>query len=138
MPTWASSPSTPMREAVREYHRPKKMRVPKYKGLDGNMAVSTWLRAVQTETRRQERTLGVHWDPDEVYYEIASHLEGEALRWYGNIMSAITDETDENMARLLRPGTENNARTQKSWPVSTTGSRCGVSPWLNTQPRCER
>ncbi|KAE9061984.1 hypothetical protein PF010_g29600 [Phytophthora fragariae] len=97
---WASSPSTPMREVVREYHRPKKMRLPKYKELDGNMAVSTWLRAVQTETRRQERTLGVHWDPDEVYYEMASHLE--ALRWYGNIMSAITDETDENLSRLLR------------------------------------
>ncbi|KAE8972796.1 hypothetical protein PR002_g26402 [Phytophthora rubi] len=106
-PTWSSTPATPLamaptREVIREFRGRKKMRLPKFKGLDGTMAVSTWLRAVQTETRRQERTLGVHWDEDEVYFEMASYLEGEALRWYGNIMSAITDETDEILARLLR------------------------------------
>jgi hypothetical protein len=78
------------------------MRLPVFKGLDGTMPISTWLRAVQTEARRQERTLGLHWNGDEVYFEMVSHLEGEALRWYGNIISSITDETDENLARLLR------------------------------------
>ncbi|KAE9075617.1 hypothetical protein PF007_g24927 [Phytophthora fragariae] len=106
-PTWSSTRATPLamaptREVIREFRGRKKMRLPKFKGLYGTMAVSTWLRAVQTETRRQERKLGVHWDVDEVYFEMASHLEGEALRWYGNIMSAITDETDENLPRLLR------------------------------------
>jgi len=100
--TWLPTTTTPGRDMVREYHQPKKMRLPKFKGLNGTIAVSTWLRAVQTETRRQERTLGIRWERDEVYFEMASHLEGEALRWYGNIMSSVIDETDETLARLLR------------------------------------
>jgi hypothetical protein len=46
--------------------------------------------------------LSLHWSSDEVYFEMASHLEGEALRWYGNIISGVTEETNENLARLLR------------------------------------
>jgi len=42
----------PVREVIREYRGPKKMRLPVFKGLDGTMPISTWLRAVQTETRR--------------------------------------------------------------------------------------
>jgi hypothetical protein len=33
---------------------------------------------------------------------MASHLEGEALRWYGNVISSIAEEADESLARLLR------------------------------------
>ncbi|GMF55264.1 unnamed protein product [Phytophthora fragariaefolia] len=66
------------------------------------MTISTWLRAVQTEARRQERTLGIHWSNDEAYFEMAYHLEGEALWWYGNIIISITDGTGGNLARLFR------------------------------------
>ncbi|GMF29522.1 unnamed protein product [Phytophthora fragariaefolia] len=96
----AVTPAT--REVFRGYRQERKMRLPAFKGLDGQTPISTWLRAVQTETRRQERSLGVHWDSNAVYYEMASHLEGEALRWYGNIMGTIINETDDNLARLLR------------------------------------
>jgi hypothetical protein len=67
------------------------MRLPVFKGLDATMPISTWLRAMQSEARRQERTLGLHWSSDEVYFDMASHSEGEALRWYGNISSSITE-----------------------------------------------
>jgi hypothetical protein len=123
---------------VREYHQPKKMRLPKFKGLNGTIAVSTWLRAVQTETRRQERTLGIRWERDEVYFEMASHLEGEALRWYGNIMSSVIDETDETLARLLRGRYGEQRSDRKWWQASTTGSRCGASRSWSTQQRCGR
>ncbi|GMF40394.1 unnamed protein product [Phytophthora fragariaefolia] len=96
----AVAPAT--REAFRGYRQERKMRLPTFKDLDGQTPISTWRRAVQTETRCQERSLGVHWDSNAVYYEMASHLEGEALRWYGNIMGTIIDETDDNLARLLR------------------------------------
>jgi len=39
----------PVREVIKVYRGPKKMRLPVFKGLDGTMPISTWLRAVQTE-----------------------------------------------------------------------------------------
>jgi len=51
-PHAATPPPLPVREGIREYRGPKKMRLPVFKGLDGTMPISTWLRAVQTETRR--------------------------------------------------------------------------------------
>jgi hypothetical protein len=92
----------PVTEIIREYRGPKKMRLPVFKGLDGTMPISTWLRTVQTEARRQERTLDLRWSCDEIYFEMDSHLEGEALRWYGNAISSLAEETDESLARLLR------------------------------------
>jgi hypothetical protein len=51
-----TAPAT--REFIREYRHERKMRLPNFMGLDGQTPISTWLRAVQTETRRQERSLG--------------------------------------------------------------------------------
>lgn len=100
----APMPATPtvIREIVREVRPSKKrLELPKFKGLDGTMPVSTWLRAVHT-IKRQQYEAGVTWTPREVFFEMIRALRGEAMRWYGTIAESIDPETDENLASLLR------------------------------------
>lgn len=96
-----TAPTTPT-VLIREVRAaPKKLRLPKYSGLDGDMPISTWLRAVQT-AKRQQLARGSPWDPTDVYFEMVQNLKGEALRWYGTVVESIDPETDSNLARLMR------------------------------------
>jgi hypothetical protein len=113
-PTLTPAQPAPAREIIREYRGQKKMRLPVFKGLDGTMPISTWLRAVQTEARRQEQTLGLHWGSDEVYFEMASHFR--ARRYAGTATSS----------------TASGRRRTRAWPdycERDTGSNARIRRW---------
>ncbi|GMF47499.1 unnamed protein product [Phytophthora fragariaefolia] len=55
------------------------LKITNLKCLDDTMPVPMWLRTVRAEVRRQAVTLGVQWRDDQLYHEVAAHLEGEDL-----------------------------------------------------------
>lgn len=97
-PTAPAAPTILIREAPA---RDRRLRLPKYRGLDGQMPISTWLQAVHT-AKRQQYSRDHPWNPTDVYFEMVQHLKDEALLWYGTIADTIDPETDENLARMMR------------------------------------
>ncbi|ETI54147.1 hypothetical protein F443_03001 [Phytophthora nicotianae P1569] len=94
----------PMTIVMPREAKPKQLRIPKFKGIDDALPVTTWLRSIQNEIKRQQSTLGVAWQEHQLYLEAAANFEGEALRWFGTIAGSIpeNEQTLDNLARLLR------------------------------------
>ncbi|KAG6608938.1 Retrovirus Polyprotein [Phytophthora cinnamomi] len=87
---------------VRE--KAKALKLTKFKGLDDVMPVSMWLKTVRAEVRRQAVTMGVEWREKQLYHEVASHLEGEAQRWFATVMESVPEsqETIDTLSDMLR------------------------------------
>jgi hypothetical protein len=94
---WAPQPIV-----VRE--RAKALKISNFKGLDDAMPVTMWLKTVRAEVRRQAVTMGVQWRDDQLYHEVAAHLEGEAQRWFATVMETVprNDESIGTLAGMLR------------------------------------
>jgi hypothetical protein len=73
--------------------RAKALKIAKFKGLDDAMPVTMWLQTVRAEVRRQAVTMGVQWRDDQLYHEVAAHLEGEAQRWFATVMESVERAT---------------------------------------------
>ncbi|EGZ13674.1 hypothetical protein PHYSODRAFT_335423 [Phytophthora sojae] len=76
---------------VRE--KAKALKLTKFKGVDDTMPVSMWLKTVRQEVRRQAVTMGVEWNENQLYQEVASHLEGEAKRWFATVMESVQPDS---------------------------------------------
>ncbi|EGZ24703.1 hypothetical protein PHYSODRAFT_325794 [Phytophthora sojae] len=64
----------------------KSLKLSKFKGLNDSMPVTMWLKTVRAEVRRQAATMGVQWTEEQLYHEVAAHLDGEAQRWFATVM----------------------------------------------------
>ncbi|KAE8960937.1 hypothetical protein PR002_g30056 [Phytophthora rubi] len=78
------------------------------------MPVSMWLKTVRQEVRRQAVTMGVEWNENQLYHEVASHLDGEAKRWFATVMESVQleEESINTLATMLRA----KYMTQRSGP----------------------
>ncbi|KAE8877514.1 hypothetical protein PF010_g30833 [Phytophthora fragariae] len=78
------------------------------------MPVSMWLKMVRQEVRRQAVTMGVEWNENQLYHEVASHLDGEAKRWFAAVMESVQPEEESinTLATMLRA----KYMTQRSGP----------------------
>jgi hypothetical protein len=87
---------------VRE--RTKSLKITKFKGLNDMMPVTMWLKTVRAEVRWQAVTMGVQWRDDQLYNEVAAHLEGEAQRWFETVMESVAreDESIGTLASMLK------------------------------------
>jgi hypothetical protein len=87
---------------VRE--RAKSLKITKFKGLDDLMPVTMWLKTVRAEVWRQVVTMGVQWRDDQLYHEVAAHLEGEAQRWFATVMESVARENESigTLASMLK------------------------------------
>lgn len=68
---WGQAPARPI--VVRE--KVKTLKLKKFKGLDDDMPMTVRLKTVRAEVRRQAATMGVSWQDNQLYHEVASHLE---------------------------------------------------------------
>ncbi|KAE8999351.1 hypothetical protein PR001_g19081 [Phytophthora rubi] len=95
---WA--PQQPI--VVRE--KAKTLKIANFKGLDDAMPITMWLKTVRAEVRRQAVTMGIQWRDDQLYHEVAAHLEGEAQRWFATVMETVgrDDESIGTLASMLR------------------------------------
>ncbi|EEY66814.1 uncharacterized protein PITG_17381 [Phytophthora infestans T30-4] len=62
------------------------------------------LKTVKAEVRWQAVTVGTKWRDDQLYHEVASHLDGESKRWFATVIKSVSPE-EENIdpyAELLR------------------------------------
>ncbi|KAG1689216.1 hypothetical protein DVH05_002709 [Phytophthora capsici] len=68
------------------------------------MPVTMWLKTVRQEVRRQAAILGVEWRERQLYHEVASHLAGEAQRWFATVMESVPpeQETIGTLSDMLR------------------------------------
>jgi hypothetical protein len=68
------------------------------------MPVTMWLKTVRAEVRWQAVTMGVQWRDDQLYNEVAAHLEGEAQRWFETVMESVAreDESIGTLASMLK------------------------------------
>ncbi|KAE8982999.1 hypothetical protein PR002_g23371 [Phytophthora rubi] len=78
------------------------------------MPVSMWLKTVRQEVRRQAVAMGVEWNENQLYHEVASHLDGEAKRWFAAVMESVQPEEESinTLATMLRA----KYMTQRSGP----------------------
>lgn len=90
----------------RESKKEKKLRLPKFKGLDEpKLTVKAWLKAVKNELRRQASILRMEWRKHEVFIEMVGSFEGEALLWFDTVEDSFTsreDQTFGNLSRLMK------------------------------------
>ncbi|KAE8962360.1 hypothetical protein PR001_g29729 [Phytophthora rubi] len=109
-PARARTAATPI--VVRE--KVKTLKLTKFKGLDDTMPVSMWLKTVRQEVRRQAVAMGVEWNENQLYHEVASHLDGEAKRWFAAVMESVQPEEESinTLATMLRA----KYMTQRSGP----------------------
>ncbi|GMF47516.1 unnamed protein product [Phytophthora fragariaefolia] len=100
----AAAPHTPM--VVYREPKEKKLRLPKFKGLDEpKLTVQAWLKAVKNELRRQAAILRTEWREHEVFIEMVASFEGEALLWFDTVEDSFLsreDQTFGNLSRLMR------------------------------------
>ncbi|OWZ02184.1 hypothetical protein PHMEG_00026296 [Phytophthora megakarya] len=89
--------TAPRQVVVRE--KAKALKLAKFRGLDDAMPVTMGLKTVRAEVRRQAVTMGVQWSEAQLYHEVASHLDGEAKRWFATVMESVQPE-DESIGTL--------------------------------------
>ncbi|KAE8973344.1 hypothetical protein PR001_g26337 [Phytophthora rubi] len=103
-PATPAAPPTPT-VIYRDREREKKLRLPKFKGLDEpKLTVKVWLKAVKNELRRQAAILRTEWREHEVFIEMVASFEGEALLWFDTVEDSFLsreDQTFGNLSRLL-------------------------------------
>ncbi|GMF45503.1 unnamed protein product [Phytophthora fragariaefolia] len=82
----------------------KALKITNFKGLDDTTPVMMWLRTVRAEVCRQAVTPGVQCRNDQLYHEVAAHLEGKAQRCFATVMEnvAMSDESIGTLANMLR------------------------------------
>ncbi|KAF4030058.1 Retrotransposon gag protein [Phytophthora infestans] len=68
------------------------------------MSVTMWLKTVRTKVRRHAVTMGVEWRDGHLYHEVASHLDGEAKRWFATWMESVSpvEESINMLFEMLR------------------------------------
>ncbi|KAG6622225.1 Retrovirus Polyprotein [Phytophthora cinnamomi] len=100
--SWADDQTPPRQVIVRE--KARALKLTKFKGLDDGMPVTMWLKTVRAEVRRQASTMGVEWSDGQLYHEVASHLDGEAKRWFATVMDSVppSEENINTLAGMLR------------------------------------
>lgn len=82
----------------------KKLRIPKFKGKDGNVSVTAWLKMLQTEVRNQATSMRVAWTPHELYNAATALFDGDAMEWFSSLDTGLTpdEETIDNWADLMK------------------------------------
>ncbi|KAG6613226.1 Retrovirus Polyprotein [Phytophthora cinnamomi] len=106
-PAPAAPAASPIPTVIyRDREREKKLRLPKFKGLDeSKLTVKAWLKAVKNEPCRQAAILHTEWREHEVLIDMVASFEGEALLWFDTVEDSFVsreDQTYENLSRLLK------------------------------------
>lgn len=100
------APIAPPAAAPETRARPwsKKLRIPKFKGKDGNVSVTAWRKMLQTEVRNQATSMRVTWTPHELYNAATALFDGDAMEWFSSLDTGLTpdEETIDNLADLMK------------------------------------
>ncbi|KAG3113130.1 hypothetical protein PI125_g7613 [Phytophthora idaei] len=92
---YSASEARPPQQPIVVHEKAKAVKLTKFKGLDHTMSVTTWLKTVRAEVRRQAVSMRVQRRDDQLYHEVASQVKGEAKRWFATVVESVSPEEEK-------------------------------------------
>ncbi|KAG3158295.1 hypothetical protein PI126_g7925 [Phytophthora idaei] len=137
---YSASEARPPQQPIVVHEKAKAVKLTKFKGLDHTMSVTTWLKTVRAEVRRQAVSMRVQRRDDQLYHEVASQVKGEAKRWFATVVESVSPEEEKinTLAACSARSTGCSGRNQRWSTCSMRGGRYGVSAWRATLSPSQR
>ncbi|KAG3158296.1 hypothetical protein PI126_g7925 [Phytophthora idaei] len=112
---YSASEARPPQQPIVVHEKAKAVKLTKFKGLDHTMSVTTWLKTVRAEVRRQAVSMRVQRRDDQLYHESG----GRVLEW----LSAhnYPETTYVQFEKMRRKATKDGVRMLTKGQADATG-----------------